>query len=301
MRGMAHRMTETKPKAIFKYLPPNLISVLQNLLIRFSQASSLNDTLELRPPVKGVAAHATLTQIGIEKLAPTMWLDASVFNPEIQKQKEMIDKICPGLSDLVAENLLQETSHKFADAVMVRHEKNPSAVFDKTDKNFGILSLTETPTDVRMWGYYGDGGRGFLIEFDPGHAWFHAKREDRDSFRSLRKVNYVSSRPAKYLLDVSECEFLYTKWNAWRDEQEWRIIRCFSDAKKKLGEVDFYGNEIFLFEIPPSAIKSVILGFSASHESEEKIQLALKENQNLAHVVMKYAVQSAETGEVSIM
>ncbi len=293
-------MVENLPEALYKYLPPGRLGDLKDLLIRFSQASSLNDTLELRPPIKGVAAPETLAKIGIEKLAPTIWSDALAVNKKTQENRKTLDKLCPGLPDLVAEILLQTTAHKFAEAVKSRHERNPNAVFDETDTNFGILSLTENSTDVRMWGHYGDGGRGFLIEFDPKHPWFHAKKEERDSFRHMRQVNYVSSRPAKYLLDVTELDFLYTKWNVWQDEREWRIIRSFNDAAKKLEATDPYGNEILLFAIPPDSIRSVILGFSASRDFEMELHSTLSANAQLQHVQLKRVTQSSDTGTVTI-
>jgi hypothetical protein len=173
-------------------------------------------------------------------------------------------------------------------------------VFDVLDHNFGILSLSETPIDVRMWGHYADGGRGFLIEFDPKHSWFHAKREKRDGFRHMRQVIYVSSRPDNYLLDVTD-DFMYTKWEAWRDEREWRILRCFNDAAKKCNAHDPYGNDVLLFAIPPDSIKSVILGFSASRDFETAVRSILEKNATLNHVQVRRASQSNETGRVEIL
>jgi hypothetical protein len=152
-----------------------------------------------------------------------------------------------------------------------------------------------------MWGHYADGGRGFLIEFDPEHAWFHGKREERDSFRHLRKVNYVSERPTKYLLDTTEEDFLYTKWSVWADEKEWRIIRNFNDRAKIGDRPDPYGNSIILFSIPPASVTSVVLGFSASNEFEKRISAILSGNANLSHVSLKRAVQSNDTGKVDIV
>jgi hypothetical protein len=186
-------------------------------------------------------------------------------------------------------------------AIEQRHEQNPNAVFEKTDQNFGILSLSEVPTDVRMWGHYADGGRGFLIEFYPENPWFHGKREARDSFRHLRRVEYVSSRSSAFLLDTTETEFLYTKWDVWKDEQEWRIIRNFNDAAKKLDRLDPYQNEILLFSIPPDSIKGIALGFSISPEVEASIRSAVRDNLALAHVELRRAVQSCETGHVEIV
>jgi hypothetical protein len=211
------------PSALFKYLPPPRINVLEDLLIRFTQASSLNDTLELRPPVKGVASDERLVELAQERQIPKL---RDMISPEI---KENLERICPGLLEQCLVSFIPECVHQ----TKLKHANNLHAVFEELDQNSGILSLTETSTDVRMWGHYADGGRGFLIEFDPNHSWFDAKREERDSVRHVRQVIYVLSRPGKYLLDVSYLDFLYTKWEVWRDEKEWRILRCFNDAAKK--------------------------------------------------------------------
>lgn len=286
---------EASPKALFKYLAPGRVSDLRDLLIRFTQASSLNDTLELRPPIKGVAAPERLEKITREGLVPALKLE------NLEARKGILRGLCPGLPELVEEIFLQTYTRRAMQQIEDRHKMNPNAVFERMDQNFGILSLTETPTDVRMWGHYADGGRGFLIEFDPGHPWFHAKREARDSFRHMRQVDYVSSRPAKHLLDVTELEFLYTKWDVWREEQEWRIIRSFKDAAKKLEKTDSYGNDILLFAIPPKSIKSVVIGFSASAEFEISLRRIVSESTQLEHVQIGRAIQSVETGRVEIV
>jgi hypothetical protein len=282
---------ENMPSALFKYLHPLRINVLQDLLIRFTQASSLNDTLELKPPVKGVASDERLAELAGERQIPKL---QDMISPEIKKNLELI---CPGLLEQCIASFIPECVHQ----TKLNHEKNPHAVFNALDQLFGILSLAEIPTDVRMWGHYADGGRGFLIEFDPKHSWFHAKREERDSFRHMRQVLYVSSRPGKYLLDVTDLDFLYTKWDVWSDEKEWRILRGFNDAAKKCTAHDPYGNDVLLFAIPPDSIRSIIIGFSASRDFETAVRSILEKNAALDHVQVRRASQSNKTGEVEIL
>ena len=283
------------PEQLYKYLHPSRIGVFRDLLIRFTQASSLNDTLELHAPTKGVAERERLEGIVREKLAPSLWSQTS------DKSRKTLERVSPGLPDLAGEVFLQNYTNKAVEQIEQRYDQNSRKVFDITDKNFGILSLTEVPNDIRMWGHYADGGRGFLIEFDPNHPWFHGKREERDSFRHIRQIEYVSSRPAKFLLDVTEVDFLYTKWDAWRDEREWRIIRCFNDAKMIGDKRDPYGNDVILFAIPPDAIRSVILGFSAEPALEAEIRGILANDPRLNHIKVKRATQSVETGLVTIV
>jgi Protein of unknown function (DUF2971) len=282
------------PDSLFKYLPPTRLDVLKFLRIRFTQASSQNDTLELRPPTKGVAEPETLAHIARERLKEAMW---SMTAPD---QKQWLDAKFPGLTEEIGEELLKQTTIKAVSSIERNYEQSRRKIFEVTDHNFGMLCLSEIPTDIRMWGHYADGGRGFLIEFDTKHPWFHCKREEQDSFRHLRRVRYESSRPATYLIETTEEDFLYTKWSAWRDEREWRIIRNFNDAAQKLGQPDAHGNEILLFSIPPESMKSVILGFSANPQFTNEIRETLHRNITLEHIKLRTSTQSRETGEIVI-
>lgn len=76
-----------------------------------------------------------------------------------------------------------------------------------------------------------------------------------DGFRHLRRVAYASSRPAKYLLDATDDDYLYTKNHEWEHEREWRIIRNFNDAATKCGQ-DNSGKDILLFAIPPDCVRA---------------------------------------------
>ncbi len=118
--------------------------------------------------------------------------------------------------------------------------------YARLDRNFGLLSLSETVTSKLMWSFYSDGGRGFVLEFDTSHAWFSCKTADNDSFHHLRKVQYVRDREPMFFLDTKtdvgtkEDAVLYTKTCEWEFETEWRIIRNFKEAKEKDG-ADNYG------------------------------------------------------------
>jgi hypothetical protein len=286
---------EDLPVALFKYLPPaRLISVLRDLEIRFTQASSLNDTLELKPPIKGVAEPEKLEGIFRGELTSSLWSQTS------PAAKNELERRFPGMSDSLGEAFLQIYTRKGCEAVEQRHERNPTAVFEVMDHNFGILCLAESAADLKIWSHYADGGRGFLMEFDPTHSWFHGKREARDSFRHLRQVKYVFERPKAHLLDTTELEFLYTKWAMWQDEREWRIIRNFNEHSRRLDHRDPYGNEILLFSVPPESIKSAVLGYSAKPELEAEIRAILTANEALAHVGLRRATLSNETGQIAI-
>jgi hypothetical protein len=256
----------------------------------------MNDTVEFRWPTKGVEEPGRLAARYRKKLS-------SLADEEISREKrDSLDAHfgLTGLSDQLIEIDSDIFARKRSEEVNLRHEEKAEETFQRLNRNYGILSLSETPRDVRMWGHYADGGRGFLVEFDSQHSWFHAMRNPDDGINELMKVNYISSRVRNYLLDLKD-EVLYSKWEVWQDEQEWRIIRSFNDAAKKLDEPDSCGNYKHLFSIPPDSIMSVVFGFSVDAKLEESVRNIIQRNPDLTHVNLKRAMQSFETGQVEIV
>ncbi len=186
-----------------------------------------------------------------------------------------------------------------ADNLEANFGKIVKDLYDKLDSEFGSLSLSETMTSKLMWSFYSDGGRGFVAEFDPSHAWFNCKTADSDSFHHLRKVQYVEDREPVYFLSAKEDEVLYTKTREWEFEREWRIVRNFKGAKTNAGP-DPYGKDVLLFDIPPSAIQAVIFGYRTTSENEKALRDIVSANADLNHIVFKRAVRSVD-GKIEIV
>jgi hypothetical protein len=77
------------------------------------------------------------------------------------------------------------------------------------------------------------------------------------------------------------------------------MIRDFKDAKEKVGP-DNYGKDIFLFEIPPSTIRAVVLGYRTTPEDEKKVLDIVTGNTNLKHVVLSKALCNVD-GKIEIV
>ena len=152
--------------------------------------------------------------------------------------------------------------------------------------------MSETGASHLAWSVYADGGRGCLIEFDSRHPWFDARKSNDDSFRHLRPVKYVAARKPNSILGITDDEVLYTKTNEWSFEKEWRIIRNFNDAQEIVGK-DVYGADVLLFDIPPSAIRSVILGYRTAPPLENELREIVAANPGLLHIIFRGAVLEA--------
>jgi hypothetical protein len=138
-----------------------------------------------------------------------------------------------------------------------------------------------------------------VVEFDPSHAWFKDKTAGNDSFRHIRQVRYVADREPTDFLTAKDDEVLYTKTCEWEFENEWRIIRGLSGGEKCSNQ-DEYGKDVFLFEIPPSAIKAVVFGYRMSPILELELHKIVSANSSLNHVVFMRAVRDVD-GQIEIV
>ncbi|MGA9509837.1 MAG: hypothetical protein WBV55_14575 [Candidatus Sulfotelmatobacter sp.] len=80
----------------------------------------------------------------------------------------------------------------------------------------------------------------------------------------------------------------------WEYEQEWRIIRPLQEASKRIGA------DIYLFEVPPESIRSVIAGIKTASDLRAELSTILKGNPKLAHVRKSQARLSASANMIEI-
>jgi len=279
-------LSDPLPKHVYKYLVAGrALEILQRLLIRFSQASVLNDPLEFRPALSGMGSRTDVEHGTRQRL--------------LEKHPEIMANLIARHGADRAQELFDEVVAIGANAVetSANYERSIKELYEKLDANFGVLSLAETPVSPLMWSHYADGGRGFLIEFDSSHPWFSDKRDDSDSFRHLRKVSYIERSPS-YFLNMPDQIALYTKSIEWNYEQEWRIIRNFNDARLNAGK-DGYDKDILLFAVPPSAITGVIAGYKVSISAYDEAATLLKTVPALVHVKLGKAQLNGD-GSITI-
>jgi hypothetical protein len=259
------------PAKLYKYIPPErAVNVLGELLIRFSQASVMNDIEEFKPPISGMADEPLLQQKVLEGT-----------NEKFPGFMELLEKKkgAEGKAELYAKIASPEN--------LARTIKT---IYEMNDKNFGILSLSELATSVCMWDKYTEHGRGFLVEFDSTHSWFDQRIADDDDLRHLWRISYVADRAAAFLLALTAQDYLYTKETKWEYEKEWRIMLNFNSAARKAGK-DATGTDVLLFAIPPSCIRNVTVGYNASAEFIEQVRSLLAANPSLSHVRLNAARQ----------
>jgi Protein of unknown function (DUF2971) len=255
---------------IYKYFPLERRDVLENLLIRFTQPGDFNDPFELHPSFDLMSK----TDIAALHEAPGQENNhsnkARVLTPEALQQ--MFSVLMPGIQRTMAETVQGEGTYSLDNNKIAR------SVFDS---KYGILCLTKDPDNLLMWAHYANNHNGFILQFDEEHPFFTPYYFDKQEFL-LTQVEYTNNRPALSYSTLHSPSVYYRKSPCWFYENEWRLIRPLSDANKIIEHARY---PRALFEIPPDAIKGIIIGVSVTHPDRVELFNLLK-RVDLEHIAI---------------
>ncbi|WP_353500056.1 DUF2971 domain-containing protein [Vibrio sp. CB1-14] len=251
---------------LYKYLPVERVDVLENLRVRFTQLSSLNDPYEMHHSFNVTDLVNNLSKESRE-LLNEWWSDLSD-----DKRIELEPEYNQVLSEI------EENSGN-----LIRENKMTSEMSKLMDKVIGVLSLSQTNESLLMWSHYADSGCGYVIEFDSNHEFFHRPG-----------LNGVSTDPIviKYeespnLLDIGKVydssSILGVKSSEWAYEKEVRLTLNFIGIKPQVNSdnrpiIDPFGNKVYLADIPKDAIKSIFFGPRTSVDTKNRILKAINDN-----------------------
>src|SRR5260370_15223570 len=261
--SMAADNSPIAPPRLFKYLPRSRVDVIENLRIRFTPLMATNDIFEVRRTFKKLVGPK------FDQLLSEQSADLDPEATAIVELKKL------GISDdqarvLAKETLIQKFGPDFkailqkmvADVAKVvvptlNRDDNIEQVLMNVGGQLVGLSLSEDGHNSMMLAHYGEQGRGFVLEFDTSDSFF-SKSQITGKTRRLQKVEYFDE-PIEELMDAPE-KALISKTTNWTFEKEWRLTLRADEADIELpGSPD----PIHLFNIPPSCISKVLLGYNA--------------------------------------
>jgi hypothetical protein len=243
--------------SLYKYLVPERFDVLRNAKIRFSQHMALNDPFEMKPYFEGLASDLFLTQF---------------FNASWEAYGEdalkLIDGLIPDvLKDEYYKSTMEQSKHENPgiDLLLSTHkEKMPelrNVMFTSFNDGVGVLCLTEERDNLIMWAHYANNYKGFVIEFDDKHEFFHEKDSSMGKLGRIRRIDYSEDRPNHAsFTDLTPAEIFFLKSDDWAYEKEWRMLKPLpvEDADKVNRDAD--GQPVYLFSFPPECVTGVIFG-----------------------------------------
>ncbi len=275
---------------MYKYLPPERIDILQNNLICFNNPLNFNDPFEFNTAFQlnnfESTLHDSLITIDLYKE-----LSADTFNYIEKLPKEAVTKLIEGAT----KELLS-----FYETVKPNIIKTTESLMQRFNSHLirmtRILSLSDNPTNILMWGHYAHSHSGFVIEFDTNHPFFSQRRSQKDEFGFLRRVIYQKEYPSldPLLPENTENHFLI-KSNDWEYESEWRMLLPQSIADKT---INIDGKEYDLYKIPSNIIKTIIFGCNASENLKNNVCNLIHSRNDYSHITLMQAIKSNSKFEV---
>lgn len=256
---------------LYKYMGRD--DFFDEFMLRFTPPNELNDPLECRPIVK--------------IRDPEKYIDA-IFARNLQTIIKRYTK--PGDSPAKAIQIAKDARQKLHEDYWKNPEewerKGFDAIMNVTNRNIGVLSLTEDKKNQLMWAHYANSHRGFVIGIEDTDPLLTPNVNDVRLCGKLRPVKYSNSIPiveydpgnVQLHIDV-----FYTKREDWSYEKEYRIIRML-DTADYIKE-----NKYHLFKIQPQNVKEVIFGCNVEAEVVRAIkEKSLSKNPNIFLYKMAY-------------
>ncbi len=240
---MIRRVTEKElPKTLFKYRSWGN-SYHQKLLtertIYFAKPSEFNDPFDGNIPIR--------------------W-DLLTYEDCVKKNMEIIN-IRHKDKDQKA---VYEYAKKVTDEKTLWHPdklaKERPEQLEKWNNIIGLISLSETPSNILMWSHYADNHKGFVVGFDTG------KLSTEYDIDYIEAIIYQKSYPLIDGFDDTTTQFykkFFHKSDLWSYEKEWRLSKNHIENR--------------ILKLEKSAITEVILGCMVTEETKSEISSIIRE------------------------
>lgn len=256
---------------LYKYLGRD--QFFENFKIRITQPSELNDPRECVPDIRFRDPRGYMGAL-VQRSFESTYLRFRIENPT--------------WSDAQALEACLTASHKVIDDFNTNNSEWARRHYEKfmevTNRNVGVLSLTESNNNELMWSHYANSHNGYAVAFDCDNAFFKPAKDDPKLCGELMNVQYTDEVPVVFVepgkIDIPK-EIFFTKTAKWSYEREWRMVKMLSNAD------DIVDTTIHLFSVPPDALKEVTFGLKVKAEKRQSIKSML--SKTAPHVTFKEA------------
>lgn len=268
------------PKAIFKYVGPDRIDIIEKARIRFTPPTACNDPFEAQLCIDGFEDEALINKKVDE-------IERRYHRRHVLRQHSLGGK--PASFEQFRK--IPEQYHKRA---MQELKADPRRIRGRAAERvrkfwdeIGILSLSANEKSLLMWAHYTDSHKGMLIEFDPKHPFFNPPDAGNSiEFGTLTKVVYREKRPRHRIGEVPTPADFCVKSLAWEYEDEWRVFQLLEKSDEKL---QTEGGIVHLFNLPPESVKRVVMGYQMESEKRKELTNAIRANPALREIQIQQA------------
>lgn len=190
-----------RPERLFRYFPPHRSDFFAKRQLWFSALKAYNDPFDALPQFE------TLVESQMER---TVKKEFAFLPPEVNCDWRTYKReVIPGAPAFNAWLSLEMAG----------------TLRELVSKDFRLVCFSEKLDDLLMWGHYGRGHTGFVVEFDPKHQTFATEE--------FGQVHYpeTDERPRVEDRDQSKEELwkmVFRKSPEWAYEKEWRLVKLAS-------------------------------------------------------------------------
>lgn len=186
------------PSTLYKYLRPERIDILNNLSIRFTQPSALNDPFEFnlsfRELVSSTKLHDHFSNMGTEQTFQ------NILSKMTTEEKAIINL----LSNEQLTTLKNDLTNNFFSLNNIEKINNThispntprviNEIYSGLDTSIGVLSLTPNCSSPSMWANYADNSKGFVIGFDTQNIFSTGAVQNQMNFTICAKSSTMMYR-----------------------------------------------------------------------------------------------------------
>lgn len=261
---------------IYKYISIDdkiIDSIFQSNMIKYSEILKLNDPFDLQPFILGAYEDKE------EDIKwKNNWIEKFITN-DISKNKEKeLDDFFQYYHDNSDKSVSLEIFLKSPMNYIIKDTYKKMNL-----SRLGLLSLSSKKNDLLMWSHYANSHQGIVIGFNKNHEYFKQNKSIKDYEGLLRIVKYQYKKPKIYLME--DREFLFTKSNHWKYENEYRVIKKLENLIKIC--------DIYVDKFPKDLISSVTFGLKISEEHKLKI-LDILSKTNMSIKIFDTKINSEE-------
>ena len=237
----------------YKYLHNERTDYLKNQNLRFTQPLDLNDPFECLPQKPSYKEY----ELAIDEVSKML----------MSKNKDIDTLKFQVIIDNYKKELKKQAEENMRDKTLSDAQSN-------VNRDIGILSLTKNWNNTLMWSHYSNSHKGFCIGFDSNDKYFDDYiNEDGTKSKTKRNVVYSKERvklPMKLeKRDELGIEPFITKSLDWEYEDEIRVIASLNLHDYIISKDPI---DIYLFKVPHSLIKEIIMGISIDKKDEKLIK-----------------------------
>lgn len=233
---------------IYKFLPTERISYLQDELLRITQPSDLNDPFECVP------------------IPPTIEEVEYIFSESVKSTLENLKHSQKEKYDYLEKKLKEEFSKINNENPGGFRTKFFNEALENINKKIGVLSLSRRWDSTLMWSHYSNSHKGFCIGFNAKESFFQDYRAMSNSNKIFLPVIYNNNRvkvPATKGEKIDP-NVLLTKSKNWEYEEEERLLVLLNNADKVINSLPY---NIYLIKVPHIMIREIIAGANINEEN----------------------------------